>query len=73
MNVRKRIPKLEVSLMIMHSLDNILVHISHVDVFTTNLDEKFGVKKDAAVEIKCKKKVKFIEGGHAVLRVMMLY
>ena len=55
--------------MVIHSLDNILVHVSHVDVFTTNLDDKFGVKKDPNVEVKCKKKTRFIEGGHAILRV----
>ena len=68
LNVRRKIPSLQINMSLVHSLNNCFVDISHVDVITNMLDERFGVRKNAIVEVTFKKKTHFIEGGHAVLR-----
>ena len=65
-NIRKDLANLEIDMMIVHSIDNALVHVGHVDIFNNTAEEKYDKKYQ--LESVYRRDIKLIKGGHILLR-----
>ena len=67
-NLRKKIGDLQINKSIIHSLNNCFIPVGHSDLLANNEDERYGNKKNGMVEIYFKKRLDYVNGGHAVLQ-----